>query len=877
MVSFQPMMAIFLLSSFVISFTTPAKAADESMNAHVYALDKALVLRNQNLTLADAEWVEGDKLQLSGILRQALHEAGLTQGRGSVAYKFPLPALDPGHYELKLGPLASAAEAWLVPLDDPASAQFTQIGKVATAYQEEIPFMAHRILRFWVKDRTQRWTLLVNLSNETRYRGGLWEPPQVSRAPTLSTLEHRRQLLNFLGTGAMLIMLMYQFLIFIRRTDDRGALALAAICLSIILRNAGYENFFQDWIEVPDTSWPHDIAIKMEYIAIVTAPLSCLAFLIATFRRVKYPTLIFRMGTLAGLVIIAINLVAPPRIMEQLLPVLQIYAAGLALCCLVFIAKAVQLKEEGSTLTLLSLCIVLMLGSLEVYLFTINKGVNISAFGAVIFVFLQSQVLARRFADAFNRAEHLSRELQLEVDKQTWQIRHILRHIPQGIGTIKQDLHLGQTYSDSMRNFFPGHTMDTIRFDKLICNDLLIDDNSRSLFPSTLETLIGESDLTWNANSHLLIQEARTRDNRALAFDWYPIVKDGQVDEVLVTVRDVSELKNLRQKNFNLDREFECYIAFSKLDRDHAMQGYAQLIRYCMECRALGSMTEADSGWSRQVLIVLHTMKGNARQLGLKSLAAALHNEEQAVMSRSTKLRIREQMLSLTSAVQRLEEHFDTMKSVLERIHGSIDIRKSSISIEEILNQQFHALWNNQERLGMPRPNLELSGPLHLLSLPYQQALLDVWLHLLTNSFDHGFAAQDGPGNVHAKPTIQLHAESHGSFLRLIYADNGRGIHIPTLRDKATQLKLLDARDNPAPEAIAALIFSPGFSTRANVSESSGRGIGMDAVKTLLAAVQVELEIHITPTFDDSGFHPFQLIMNGPANRSLASPTINAA
>ncbi|MDQ3232150.1 MAG: hypothetical protein M3Q07_10045 [Pseudobdellovibrionaceae bacterium] len=101
---------------------------------------------------------------------------------------------------------------------------------------------------------------------------------------------------------------------------------------------------------------------------------------------------------------------------------------------------------------------------------------------------------------------------------------------------------------------------------------MIVDENSRTLFPTTLETLIGENTLSWNINSHLLLHEARTRDNRELAFEWNPIIKDGVVDEVLVTVRDISELKELRQRNLTLDREYECYVAFSKLDRAHASQ-----------------------------------------------------------------------------------------------------------------------------------------------------------------------------------------------------------------------------------------------------------------------------------------------------------------
>jgi HPt (histidine-containing phosphotransfer) domain-containing protein len=763
-------------------------------------------------------------------------------------------------------------EAWIVPLDTPDQAVPIQLGQVAKEGEGEVPFLTRRILNFWVSSADQRWVLIMNVSNFSRYRGGVWVAPEIAPAPTLSIEERDRQLLTVFCSGAMLIMLLYQGMIFLRRRDDKAALALAAICFSVIVRNIGFNNFLNQWIDLPLTAWPHDFSMKLEYLSLIIGPFSCLCFLVYTFRSVKLPQLIWSAAVVGAMVLSALVVLAKPRVLDQLLITLQLFLISTVICCLYFIGKAVRLKEKGSSYTLIGILIPLLLGFWETYLFATGRGFNIATFGAVIFVFMQSQVLAKRFAIAFRKAEHLSHSLQKEVDQQTRHLRHIMRHVPQGIGTVGRSLHLAPTYSDSMRSYFIRHHLESQRFDSMICNDLIIDDPSKSTFPSTLEALIGEDSLSWNLNSHLLIHEARTRDNRDLAFEWNPIVKDGVVDEVLVTIRDVSELKDLRQKNLVLDREYEIFVAFSRLERSHAMQAHQQLVRLLEESRHLSQATNIDAIWSRRVLITLHTMKGNARQIGLKTLASLLHQEEQQVIEAEAQgLSGMEKIQKLSESAQRLQEYFELMKLVVERIFGTWD-GIPDLDIEQTLRRQFSALWAQQETPGQTQPELAISGPLHLLQTPFREAFLDIWLHLLTNSFDHGLNTKGQLiiAGSRQKPKITLLAAITGMQLSLIYSDNGRGIHLQSVWDKAVALELVKADAKAKPAEIAALIFTPGFSTRHEISQTSGRGIGMDAVKTLLEAAGCKLDLQLEEASAEMGYYPFRLVMDGPLNQNLS-------
>jgi chemotaxis protein histidine kinase CheA/ActR/RegA family two-component response regulator len=103
-------------------------------------------------------------------------------------------------------------------------------------------------------------------------------------------------------------------------------------------------------------------------------------------------------------------------------------------------------------------------------------------------------------------------------------------------------------------------------------------------------------------------------------------------------------------------------------------------------------------------------------------------------------------------------------------------------------------------------------------------ALWDPLLHLVRNAVDHGL--EDGG-------TVELLAQPRGSDVELIVADDGRGVDLAQVRAVAVARGLFSAQDiaTQTEEAILELLFCPGFSTRAAVTETSGRGVGLDVVR----------------------------------------------
>ncbi len=143
--------------------------------------------------------------------------------------------------------------------------------------------------------------------------------------------------------------------------------------------------------------------------------------------------------------------------------------------------------------------------------------------------------------------------------------------------------------------------------------------------------------------------------------------------------------------------------------------------------------------------------------------------------------------------------------------------------------------------------NLELVGEDTDLDKNLVEALADPLVHLVRNSVDHGIelpAEREKKGKSRVGKVI-LAAEQEGDHILLSITDDGGGMDPDVLRNKAVEKGIYDA-DAAArltdTEAFN-LIFAPGFSTKTEISDVSGRGVGMDVVKTKITQLNGSIEI----------------------------------
>jgi len=143
--------------------------------------------------------------------------------------------------------------------------------------------------------------------------------------------------------------------------------------------------------------------------------------------------------------------------------------------------------------------------------------------------------------------------------------------------------------------------------------------------------------------------------------------------------------------------------------------------------------------------------------------------------------------------------------------------------------------------------SLELQGEETDLDKNLVEAIADPLVHLVRNAVDHGIEAPE-VREKNGKPrrgTVVLTASQEGDHILLCIEDDGAGMDPEVLRKKAIEKGLMseDAAARLDEKECYNLIFAPGFSTKTEISDVSGRGVGMDVVKSRIAQLNGSVEI----------------------------------
>jgi two-component system, chemotaxis family, sensor kinase CheA len=127
--------------------------------------------------------------------------------------------------------------------------------------------------------------------------------------------------------------------------------------------------------------------------------------------------------------------------------------------------------------------------------------------------------------------------------------------------------------------------------------------------------------------------------------------------------------------------------------------------------------------------------------------------------------------------------------------------------------------------------------------------LNDPLVHLIRNSMDHGIETPEGRRAVGKRPTgtIHLSARHSGAHVLIQVSDDGRGLDVEAVRSRAVEQGLIDNSARLSEAEIFSLILAPGFSTAREVTDVSGRGVGMDVVRRSIEGLRGSIDIGSKP------------------------------
>jgi chemosensory pili system protein ChpA (sensor histidine kinase/response regulator) len=143
------------------------------------------------------------------------------------------------------------------------------------------------------------------------------------------------------------------------------------------------------------------------------------------------------------------------------------------------------------------------------------------------------------------------------------------------------------------------------------------------------------------------------------------------------------------------------------------------------------------------------------------------------------------------------------------------------------------------------RANLELSGTEVELDRSVLEKMTAPFEHLLRNSIAHGLESPEQRELAHKAPIgeIRLALRQESNEVVFEFSDDGAGLDLARIREKAVEKGVLQADEDVGDEQITQLVFTSGISTAAEVTEISGRGVGMDVVRSEITALGGRIDV----------------------------------
>ena len=169
------------------------------------------------------------------------------------------------------------------------------------------------------------------------------------------------------------------------------------------------------------------------------------------------------------------------------------------------------------------------------------------------------------------------------------------------------------------------------------------------------------------------------------------------------------------------------------------------------------------------------------------------------------------------------------------------------LPLGEVLNRFPRMLRDLSKSYDKP-VDLKLSGTGVLVDKAVLEKLHDPLMHLLRNAFDHGIEPPDvrRQQGKHSQAKIEVRAYHQGSQTIIEVRDDGRGINLERIRNRALEIGFMSAEQlaTASTSSLLEVLFQPGFSTASQVSELSGRGVGLDVVRSQLRSLKGSVTVN---------------------------------
>lgn len=522
--------------------------------------------------------------------------------------------------------------------------------------------------------------------------------------------------------------------------------------------------------------------------------------------------------------------------------------------------------------------------------------------------FAESNVTAAELVVQIEEKNEELNAASIDLSRTNKDLNTILQNLGQGIFVILPDYSIHPQFSGHLKTLWQTGDIAGRYYKDLLFHNCTLSADQVQLISSVIESTLGEDEASYLFNSdHLPRSLLFMVDGQEKIFDvdWVPIVEDDIIVKLMVILKNVTDLKRLEREAGVKDRKLEMMGQIVAVSVDRFQRFCSTQQELVANSAAILSETltkQAIDG----IFIDIHTLKGNSRIYNFTFLADKAHimedhlNKIRSDHDYSSDATDRLQML-----LYDIQEQFAEYQSIYYEIfHTSINDHESMESrdglegcfsllsavdlakveqgaVKEILESlQQHAFRKFQsifdtivgtlpslaEELGKPTPTLHIQNQGSILPEKFKPVLKNVFMHCIRNSLDHGIekieerraTGKTDTGNIYVYLT-----ETRDHFV-IEYFDDGRGLHLGGLRQRFESLDDHDQEIPSEPEKIADLVFFPGLSTAEKVTDISGYGVGLNAVKNLLLESDCAIGIELGDSQNKESFVNFKFVISLP-------------
>ncbi len=476
--------------------------------------------------------------------------------------------------------------------------------------------------------------------------------------------------------------------------------------------------------------------------------------------------------------------------------------------------------------------------------------------GFVVLESVATCFIARSFFDNVIGLEKIVQARTIALDARNQQMRLVMDHVDQGFITVTPDGIMAEERSKVVADFL-GQTKDGDSFESYL----------RRSSPRVADAF----ELSWDQIAEgflpldVCLGQLPTRleiGERYYSIAYTPILENDELERVLIVLSD--RTSEVERERFEAESR-EVLGIFERVMKDKV--GFLEFFEEASEqVENITSDLLKDPGLLKRVL---HTLKGNSLMFGIGTVAEICHSMEDGFESEGERpnefarkelavrwAHLRKNLESMLGergdeTIQVTDVEYEaTLKQILSDGVSRIEIarRVANWKLEHTsarLNRVAEQARSIAKRLNKSEVEVHVEGSDLLLDPQHWASFWASFVHVIRNALDHGIETNEErtEAGKDTLPLLQLVTKTEGNEFIIALNDNGRGVDWQRVAIKAQSLGLPVVTQSDLVEAL----FAEGMSTKHEVTEYSGRGVGMGAVRYECESRQGKIDVRSEP------------------------------